>query len=63
MCVSATAHHPSEPGATNNSQPLSDITTTTYEQLNENSQRSVNYEQLPSHTGQQHDYYNVAANP
>ena len=64
MCVSATERHSSEAGATDNPQPLSDISNrqvaATYESLNENTQRPVNYEQLPSRTGQQHDYYNVA---
>lgn len=56
VCVSATKHHSSEAGATDNSQPLSDMTTTTYEQLDESARRPVNYEQLPSQTGQQHEY-------
>jgi len=59
VCVSATERHSRGAGATDNSQPLSDITATTYEPLNENTQRPVNYEQLPSQTGQQQDYYNV----
>ena len=49
---------------TNNySQPLSDIsnrqTMMTYEALDVNTQRPVSYQQLPSQTGHQHDYYNV----
>jgi len=64
VCVSATKRRSSEAGVTDNPQPLSDISsrqvTATYESLNENTQRPVNYEQLPSHTGQQYDYYNVA---
>ena len=47
-----------------NSQPLSDINTpaTTYEQLDMNRQRPVNYEQLPTRqtAGHEHDYYNVS---
>ena len=59
VCVSATGDGVTD----NNSQPLSDISnrqpTMTYEALDVNTQRPVNYQQLPSQTGHQHDYYNV----
>ena len=59
MCLSAT----SSEGATNNAQPLSNNVhsqaTTTYEPLRVDTQRPVSYQQLPSKTGQQQDYYNV----
>jgi len=47
VCVSAKQRHSSE-GAT-----------TTYEMPNVDTQRPESYQQLPSQTGQQHDYYNV----
>ena len=50
----------------NDSLPLSDISnrqpTMTYEPLDVNTQRPVNYQQLPPQTGHQHDYYSVDSN-
>ena len=50
-------------GATDNSQPMSDINnrqaTATYETLEANAQQPVSYQQLPPQRRQDHDYYNL----
>jgi len=41
--------------------PRATTTTMTYEQLDDNRQRPVSYQQLPPQTGHDHDYYNVGS--
>ena len=65
MCsCTATKQHSNE-SATDNSQPMSDIVNrqaaTTYDTLDVNRQRPVNYQQLPPQTGDGHGYYNIGS--
>jgi len=63
LCSFTAARQPSAEGATDNSQPMSDIITRQgtiqYEPLDVNRQGPVSYEQLPSQTGHEREHYNV----
>ena len=64
LYLAAAGQHASA-GATDNSQPMSDINnrqaTATYETLDVNAQHRMNYQHLPPQRRQDHDYYNLGS--